>query len=389
MGKKSRSKNRPALRMAHAPDIVVRQGIIDSVTWPDGMPDSTRHSLAYILAQLLAPIRETLMKMHEAAAIPSAALAADEQPKAASAAISSAAGAADEQQAAPAATSSAAGAADEQPQAASATTLPSVVEEENEEEEEEEEEVKEEAPSVAASSASSVKLGALPAPDALPASVASASVASAASASAASASASASDIPFVEVDMDNMVFNLQAEDVQKKAVFVEVEAFTKRLEAYTQAAITATLKHVPNLITGIAEKNMAPSALPTPGALPGMWPSSTPADEGASPAPGALPVPGALPGIGPNSTPADEVALRIHRAQKEKERKVRSRSPAPKSIAVYYPDGTKYMDMAWTEVDRGLRLMYIKHDGFFSDKEGPRFVIINPALHTQEACGTL
>ena len=94
MGKKSRSKNRPALRMAHAPDIVVRQGIIDSVTWPNGMPDSTRHSLAYILAQLLAPIRETLMKMHEAAAIPSAALAADEQPKAASAAISSAAGAA-------------------------------------------------------------------------------------------------------------------------------------------------------------------------------------------------------------------------------------------------------------------------------------------------------
>ena len=80
--------------------------------------------------------------------------------------------------------------------------------------------------------------------------------------------AAAADIPFVEVHMDNMVFNLQAEGVQKEAVFVEVESFTRRLEAYTQAAIAATLKNVPNLITGIAERTMAPSVLPTPGALP-------------------------------------------------------------------------------------------------------------------------
>ena len=60
MGKK---KKRGTLVLAHPPGAttMLRDGIVSSVFWPSGMPPGTRVNLAYIIAQILGPLRAELV----------------------------------------------------------------------------------------------------------------------------------------------------------------------------------------------------------------------------------------------------------------------------------------------------------------------------------------
>ena len=60
MGKKSQLP----LKLVHRPHNVtsLKQGLLDNLWWPTGMPDPVRNNFAHILAQILDPIRQQLLR---------------------------------------------------------------------------------------------------------------------------------------------------------------------------------------------------------------------------------------------------------------------------------------------------------------------------------------